>query len=250
MKRDIAGRVALLCFVPVVSTAAVSAQDKFNNAALARIPRRDNQVILRASGGYGTPITVYVNGQQVDSKPVIYWTDITAYCKPGENTVRAVQSRRMGSVEISHAPTAGKFRRLLRYAINPVTGGKTDSTFTFTLPGSALDEAQGKSPVSGSASRQVILRSALIRPAVVYLNGKRVGTVQVNNNLDVGNLVRPGENELRIVWAQSGTIGNVKVAYANTKNKFRDIARIGVIPQESRQPGEKTTTFRFDPNQP
>ena len=240
--RALRGKGRLIAALVMLMAGGAEAQE-------ALPPLKDNQTILKFNGGGRiAKITVRVNEQTVPpgASDSIKWTDISARTRPGRNTVRVSWNQpTIAAVYVSHAATKGAFRRVGQYDVLMSEASKAkEKEFVFTLPGTAqTDVAGGRPPRPGSANRQVVIIGSAEKRATVYLNGKKAGDFASRLTLDVSNLAKPGENQLRVTWKEPQFV-SVKVSYAREKDRFHDLTSINLGRGETEKlSGETTATF-------
>ncbi|MBC8135634.1 MAG: hypothetical protein H8F28_07100 [Fibrella sp.] len=216
-------------------------------AAAIKFPQKNNQTILRVQAYAPMPgvkggAQVIVNGEAV-TPDGSDWMDISTYARPGTNTLHITPLGRGATVSVSHAATAGQFRRLTQVSFRGDDVAKGGRNVVFRLPGTG-GVTPVKTPVSGSVDQQYILRTEVSgAPVAVFLNGAKIGDFQNVQNLDVSDSVVSGKNTLRVVWTQTGVRGLVRVAYAQTKNRFRELATVRIQNKKTEKAGEETITF-------
>jgi hypothetical protein len=228
------------------------------NPSLAQSPVRDlkdNQTILRVqrcAGLSNCNLTVTVNGKTVPPGTTnndIAWTDISDKVKPGVNTVKLTWDNNVDNltVFVSYATRKGDFREILKTQETTSSGiFKTlaaqnirERTYTFVVP------AAGDDNRAGSKDRQTVIRGQAPANFTVFINGQRIVDLsRWELTLDVSKFVKPGENQIRLVWQVPVPGLWLRIAYAPTKNKFQELTFINLNGQAvADKPGEKTVIF-------
>jgi hypothetical protein len=122
------------------------------------------------------------------------------------------------------------------------------SIFLAALLTSGMAVAQQMPSNTGSTGPIVILKNIAPEPGGldVRVNGREVGRVQELGYDDITSAVHPGSNTLIVAW--SGPIQQLdfKVAYAPTRNNFRNllVVNTGAAQEPAlRQRGSRTFVF-------
>lgn len=248
---------AMLLLAAIATAPVAQAQDgtgiPSRSSKSPNMPPRDNQTTLRIqrwfapTGPSAAHVTVTVNGQSVLETRNTAWSDISRVVGPGENTIVISGENTGAVVTVSHADKAGQFRRIAQFRLTKKDaarlGGKGRSQ-TFLLPG-ARGEIGKTAPRTGSTANQVVLRIGMggNNPITLYINDKKAGDFQTIQNLDISNLVRKGDNSVRLEW-QSGTWGILRISQSRGDKRLRELTALRIARgSESRVGGQKRVTF-------